>query len=400
MISKMIIQKIGLARSRFSLYSAKLKLKLINYFYLTKHEKLNNIVFFGSNHGRFTGDNSWHLYLWWRRKKSYTCFWITKDKKEYIRLNSEGFDVLLNSSLRYYYYLNVCRAAFFTHSFLDIFPNLYLIPPSIEIGYLTHDIAPKRTRHAIKNRPITRGDEERSYRESERVDYYISTSDFITSCRSKALNVPISKFHITGLPRNDILIDTRQTERDNKRKVLYAPTWRTRDRFTELFPFEDFDPMKLVKFLEENDITILVRCHKNDLRFKEVTDKIKNLTDLSPNIVDATHATSGDVNSILTDVDVLISDYSGIIHDFLLLDRPIIGVLYDYEAFEAEYGFFYDLKKMFPGTCVASQAQLFTAIIKGIEQSSIGCEKRDKLRGIIFEDMDGNSCERIFKMME
>lgn len=377
-----------------------LKFQVVRYLVklITKRER--DAIFFGGNHGKFTGDNSWHLYLWWRQNGSHRCFWITRKKNEYTRLKSQGFEVLHIGTLHYYFNLHVCRIAFFTHSFLDVFADLYLIPSDIQVGYLTHDIAPKRTRHALKNMEISPTDKERSYRETERVDFYISTSEFITRCRSEALNVDPAKFHITGLPRNDILISSNRNVKKRGKTVLYAPTWRNRHTCTELFPFQDFDAYQLVNYLEKNNIKMLIRCHKNDLKFDSVTSKIAGLTGLSMNIVDATHNEAGDANTLLQDVDVLISDYSGIIHDFLLLDRPIIGVLYDYKAFESEYGFFYDLENDFPGKCVSSMQQLLQEISISLEDPLLGKKERTKLRQLIFQDTDGNSCERIFNLVD
>ena len=82
--------------------------------------------------------------------------------------------------------------------------------------------------------------------------------------------------------------------------------------------------------------------HVQDLRYPALRAMLEALAAHPDCVRLATHEQLPDVNSFLPFVDVLITDYSALYHDFLLLDRPILFVPYDYEEFEQQNGFLYD----------------------------------------------------------
>ncbi|HCD8994785.1 TPA: CDP-glycerol glycerophosphotransferase family protein, partial [Escherichia coli] len=79
-----------------------------------------------------------------------------------------------------------------------------------------------------------------------------------------------------GQPRNDtILAESGECKIDltisslgsfsekeffQSKKILYCPTWRNYAK-TRFFPFTDFDPIELNRFLEQKNIIIFTREH-------------------------------------------------------------------------------------------------------------------------------------------
>jgi CDP-glycerol glycerophosphotransferase len=143
----------------------------------------------------------------------------------------------------------------------------------------------------------------------------------------------------------------------------------------------------------------VLRCHKNDLKYSSVRERIAELVSLTDRIVDGTHARFGDVNELLPEVDVLISDYSGLMHDFLLLDRPIVLVPYDFDRFDRSIGFFYDYRNDAPGAWCTSADMVLEAINFSVLHPGADSAKRERLVRRIFSLRDGHSCERISSLL-
>ena len=369
------------------------------------------IVILGSQHGYYFADNAAHLYRWLRNHSDYfRPVWITRCRKVYQDLRDEGCHVYLAWSIQAIWFLLRAKTLCFTHSFRDVALSPYMISAGrYSIFYLTHDIAPKRSRHARVGQVLGYETQKRSERERKLVTHYISTSPFISECRAQALAVSPEKFVVTGLPRNDVLMSAPKRRRmpakslkllsGGQKIILYAPTWRSGREPTEIMPFDDLDFSHFSNFLEERDALFLLRCHKNDMAYPKVLERIKNLKSVSCRILDATYMQFDDINEMLLDVDVLVSDYSGIIHDFLLLDRPCVFVPYDFQRFADANGFFYDYKKYMPGRFACTYRHFISALEDALEGVDHYKEKRKILRELIFSYQDNHSCERVHKIM-
>lgn len=182
---------------------------------------------------------------------------------------------------------------------------------------------------------------------------------------SHAWNVDPQIFRMTGLPRNDNLVDVVDDEIKNiknklnipvhKKVILYAPTFRennrSKDGQNELgipLDFHKWESMigseyvmlitahyevaKLLDKLPENDFVI------NAFKYPELNDLIKVS-------------------------DVLISDYSSIVFDFSIMERPIFCYGYDYDAYLQERGVYNDLNKLFSHGVLKTEAELLQAIV-------------------------------------
>lgn len=145
-----------------------------------------------------------------------------------------------------------------------------------------------------------------------------------------------------GQPRNDFLLMGAKPElpasvgnlfSGGTRNILYAPTWRPNGP-VRWFPFEDFDADELERFLEANDLRLLLRGH--------LTEKGSAGKFLSGRVVDFSQDVLGDVNVALPHIDGLITDYSSLLYDYLLLDRPVVFLHYDYDFYDDYYGFLFD----------------------------------------------------------
>lgn len=179
--------------------------------------------------------------------------------------------------------------------------------------------------------------------------YFLSTSNNFVAIWSKFLNISRDKIFINGQPRNDSIfikknkfLESNFGIQEREINILYAPTWRQWGE-TLLFPFEDFESRKLESFLLENKINIFIRVHPSfESKIESKFSKIKKVHIFDSKVAE-------DITEYLSCFDILITDYSSIFIDFLLLDRPIIFLPYDYKEYYEKIGFTIDYQNYTPG---------------------------------------------------
>ena len=191
------------------------------------------------------------------------------------------------------------------------------------------------------------------------LSYSIATSDFFVPSTAAYTGLPIKNVLVTGFPRNDALFALKAQKPSVLENcgfsILYAPTWRKAEQ-TKLFPFSDLNYSALNDFLEKNNITIFIRLHPNDEKSvpnEMIQSRIKlfSSTDYE------------EIMDYLIFFDSLITDYSSIIYDFLLLDRPMTFLPYDYENYEKKVGFAVDYNRITAGAKPTTLAEFENALI-------------------------------------
>lgn len=228
------------------------------------------------------------------------------------------------------------------------------------------------------------------------------------------------KFVITGYPRNDILLqpssearstyDSFISDENPETVILYAPTKHygisvgDDDPAVNFFPFADFNHSELDKFLENNSILLLLRPHPRDVRrmnssydrsYVLMKEQIDKLISESEHVRLCTQYEIKDSVNLLPFVDILITDYSSIYHDFLLLDRPIIFIPYDYDEFKKQKGFNYAYYEKLPGPDVENFDNFKKTVSKFIDKSYLFADKREKLTNLVHCYQDSNSRRRV-----
>lgn len=226
------------------------------------------------------------------------------------------------------------------------------------------------------------------------LSYSIATSQFFVPSTCSYTGLPENKILITGFPRNDALqkkdLVKPQILKNSGFSVLYAPTWRkTSD--VQLFPFDDIDFQELNKFLKENDITIFIRLHPYNEKSIDVQMLGSNIkvfsTDICKEIMDS-----------IGYFDALITDYSSICYDFLLLDRPMMFLSYDYSEYERDVGFAVDYEKITPGYKPTSMEE-FKQNLQDMKTMDSFQEERRKVSELCNTYRTDN-CERLIKKLQ
>ena len=224
-------------------------------------------------------------------------------------------------------------------------------------------------------------------------DYFLVSSDFESQFIKKQFGLDQDQILVFGQPRNDTIIQNLSKSNDSdKQLALYAPTFRD-NSLVELFPFKDVNLIKLDEFLEEKNLQIMIRLHINDeLKYKS---KFKYIN--LKNIFFTGSDKISSINDFLHNVNFLITDYSSISIDFLLLDRPIAYIPYDFDNYEKERGFSFDFLKHTAGPILDSQESLKSFLLNEEYDYS---SKRRELKDLFHENQDGKSSEKLYQFIK
>lgn len=169
-----------------------------------------------------------------------------------------------------------------------------------------------------------------------------------------------------GYPRNDILFsknnkdDIRLLKKkfglpENKKIILYAPTWRDNDYYGKgNYKFQlklDFDKLR-----EElsRDYAIIVKYHylvSSEIDWKPYEGFVYDF------------GRTDDISELYLISDMMITDYSSVMFDYSLLNRPMFFYCYDLEEYrDSLRGFYFDFEAEAPGPISQTTEELIRDI--------------------------------------
>jgi len=231
------------------------------------------------------------------------------------------------------------------------------------------------------------------------------TSAFIVSSKLEGLLIKMcfridqDKIFCLGHPRNDILLKEAKSQKlsailpslpEYKKVILYCPTYR-RGKSVKFFPFDDFNLWHFGKFLEANQLIILLRQHPYDKQ--AIKAPLKRIIPFGFEICN-------DINEVLPEVDILVTDYSSVFFDYCLLDRPCIFIPYDLEEYRKNVGFLLDYNAVTAGPKVQTYKEFIDAIKNILEGQDAFRDRRYKLKIFFHECQRENSCEKVFQLIK
>lgn len=233
-----------------------------------------------------------------------------------------------------------------------------------------------------------------------RYDYFISPSRFATEKFTSAFRLrELGREDIvleTGYPRNDFLhIFTEEDVKNSKRRLgipedkktlLYAPTWRDDQRDENGFTYKLDVDFELLREKLADDYVILFRAHYNVMNgfdFEKYKDFIFNVSEVD------------DINDLYIISDVLVTDYSSSMFDYANLGRPMVFFMYDLERYQNKLrGFYFDVNEL-PGDIVQTEDGVIVALNDLTEYQQKYAEKYDAFcKKFTYLD-DGHASRRV-----
>lgn len=230
---------------------------------------------------------------------------------------------------------------------------------------------------------------------------------------SAMLHYDIRRSYVTGQPRLDCVKSA--DGKDNLKKlfsdkldsydrlILFTPSFRANMSshsgtiFSDnIFRLEDYDDTNLKELLEEYNAALIYKLHPIEQtafagRVFELNEHCYELTDEMLFDDDLRY------DELLNAFDVMISDYSSIVFDYLLLNRPIVYLLPDYEEYISERGFvFKNIDDYMPGEKAFNFAELLSAL-KNCFTDPLHYEKeRMAVLRYRFDYTEGGAAERCY----
>ena len=166
---------------------------------------------------------------------------------------------------------------------------------------------------------------------------------------------------MSGQDRKALRCRLGMAEDDERRLVLFAPTWRGGVSKREL----DREALlaDLTAMASRDDVLVVYRAHR-------LSEKLLTGVDLPVSVVPK----DIDTNELLAAVDVLVTDYSSILFDFLPQKRPIVLYMHDIEDYRAERGLYLDPEEV-PGLACYDRGELASAIGRALVGEGIADEE-------------------------
>ena len=383
----------------------KLLINLLSYFLSKSYKRNKNLWIFGEWFGKKCDDNCLYFANYVAENhKEIECIWITRMDTDVSKL-SPMVKVVYFDSPESNAAIKSAAVAIMGQNVYDfssngenklggaITINLWHGVPWKKIGH-DHALASKNFLQKIYNY---------YYDLAFNSKYYLCTSEIYKSIWNTAFNAAKENILLSGYPRNSYfhftdLVNKEKKEFYNKyeltpdhKLIAYLPTFR--DGSSNSYPLVNLmKDSNFLDFMRSNKIIIIEKshyAHENILSHNNNTDNVYKIID------------NCDCQSLLASSDILITDYSGAFFDYLILNRPIVHFLYDYEEYKNNTrGLYFDKENVVAGPVANNLLEVKNAIRELIlEDDSYHSLRKDiKEKFMTYESIDTN--KKIFNFIK
>ncbi|WML24851.1 CDP-glycerol:glycerophosphate glycerophosphotransferase [Neobacillus sp. OS1-33] len=372
----------------------RLKRYIYDKFFLRFPMKENYIVF-ESFLGKNYSDSPRNIYEYIiENNLDYQCIWVFNDKNRQIPGNAK---IVKRFSLAYYYYFAVSK-----YWINNMRQPLHLVKREGNVFLETwHGTPLKKLVFDMKDvysaNPRYKQD---FYMQSRAWDYLLSPNRYSSEIFRSAFKFDNEMLEF-GYPRNDILYSPRKEEivakvkksigiPNNKKVVLYAPTWRD-DDFYEPGKYKFQLQLDLHKMKETlgTDYVVALRMHyfiADDINVEGLDGFAFNLSKYD------------EIAELYLISDILITDYSSVFFDYANLKRPILFFTYDLDKYRDQLrGFYLDFENEGPGPLLKTSDAIIDAIANIDEVNKQYAERYDAFYEKFCSWHEGKSTEKVVK---
>lgn len=374
-------------------------------FYSCRLLKIDDDLILMESHGDFT-DNTQALYEYMRQNgylEKYKVVWLADDPKELMR--RENVKAVSKrsgiSQAALYYYMAICKYSIFSNTNVFAFRGIR-----------------KRKDQYIFN--LWHGGGYKAidgiYKDNSR--FILSIGEYVTKFLSYFFESDKDKFAVLGYPRNDYLFsDTSDVQKKFNEKfglekyskvILWMPTFRKNKNkseyeikivsqtglpiLTEEKAFVDFN-----SFLSKHNLMFILKVHPAQEELPIFKSRYSNILILSNRDLVEMRVQPYQFVPLS---DALVTDYSSVCIDYMLLDRPMIFTLDDYDDYASSRGFYPpNAIDYMPGYHVYNIKEMEDAILEIVDGKDTHKSDRDKLMPIMHQYTDGNSSKRVLDFL-
>lgn len=379
--------------------NATLLLSKIKYFF---HKREKNVWVFGEWLGEKCCDNCLYFanYVVCNHSKI-KCVWIYKEGTNLSLLDDRVERVVMDTP-EANSFLKHAGAVFFTHGMGDLtFDYQHLYSGALAVDFW-HGVPWKKIHADMYTNKIKRAYWKYQTRMFEG-NVYLSTSDVFSRIIQSAFGCKRDSIIESGYPRNSIFYNPEELLkcRNNLIKrlsctnpsisqkthiIAYMPTFRDKGE-TENMDIMIRDNETINNVLESNNAVIVKKSHF-------VNQHNNTSIDGSSRFVGVENISS---QELLASADLLITDYSSCFFDYLVLDRPIIHFLYDYDYYSSkDRGVYYTKEQVVCGDTAFDLQQLSVLLKQNLLNPQKDHNLRVLRRNQFMTYESEQSCEVIF----
>jgi CDP-glycerol glycerophosphotransferase (TagB/SpsB family) len=354
-------------------------------------------------------DNAYALYAYMQANApaSWTFVWLVEDrgraeKKRSGDVRAFAHRVRIVPKRSLWGIWNYLRAGyvFFTHGLY----NGVSISGNHIVVNLWHGMPLKSICHLDPNcmRPVPRS------------TFCIATSPVFADIIARAFGVSSDRVLLTGLPRNDALLEASGSLMLNgvdlveayERIIMWMPTYRSSCRGevrtdgepSDFIPCVTHDDLRRLNDLfQRHHCYGIVKLHPMDTHFSLPLSRYSNLAVLGAADFDAQGLS---LYRVLARTDVLITDYSSVFIDYLLLDRPMFFCVPDADRYRQTRGFvFKDANVCLPGEQIDSFSELFEKMQQYLVTGTDGFKNERARVKEMFHSVQKGFCRSVYEQV-
>ena len=225
-------------------------------------------------------------------------------------------------------------------------------------------------------------------------DWCITPSANIADFFSEQFGISDEQIIPTGMPRMDMYLDEdhrsatveelyeKYPQAKGKKVILFAPTYRGKDRKTASYPYQLIDFEQLYELCGD-EYVVIFKMHPWVSKGVPIEEKY------SDKFFDA--GASVNINDLFYITDLYISDYSSGVFEYSLMRKPSLFFAFDEMQFSYTRGFHRDYKTSVPGKVVHT----FDELLEAIRNEDFEAEKIEPYINHHFDYIDTNSSDRV-----
>ncbi len=225
-------------------------------------------------------------------------------------------------------------------------------------------------------------------------EYGIAGSRQIGKFFSEVFGINDEQILPTGMPRMDEYLDEtfRQKKTEEiyeaypmcrgKKVILFAPTYRGKNRKTAYYPYDMIDFDRLYEFCGE-EYVVLFKMHPWVAQPVPIKEEQKD------RFLDVN--TYPNINDLFYITELLITDYSSNIFEYSLMRKPMLFFAFDKVQYSFSRGFHRDYEEAAPGKVCYT----FDEVMQALESGDYEYEKVEEYVDKHFDYIDSHASDRV-----
>ena len=225
--------------------------------------------------------------------------------------------------------------------------------------------------------------------------YHVAGSQHIANDFAEVAGILPEQVIPTGMPRFDKFLNLKHQEKivntifnmypnfKNKKIILFAPTYRGRNKQEAFYPYQKIDFELLFEYCKADNAIVLFKMHPFVKTAVPIQEKHKEV------FFDFTNYP--DINDLFYITNILITDYSSSMYEYALMKRPMLAYSFDIVQYSSYRGFPRPYDENIPGKI----CKTFKELIYSLKEKDYQFEKNKVYIKKNFDHVDTQNSDRV-----